>query len=84
MFKVWTEKNHDHIINYPKVNKELSLENHDTMVNEWVDDIVDDFEAFKEGLYPDYVKEELEGFKALNKGSYDFDCGDFTYYIEID
>lgn len=48
-----------------------------------VDDIVYDFESFREGEIDDYMKKEINDLKEWKSGDYSFDCGDFTYYINI-
>lgn len=83
MFKLWSEKNHEHIIRYPKVNEELDFAYSGKIIEKLVDDVIYDYESYREGEIDEYIRKEIDDLQQWKVGEYSFDCGDFTYYINI-
>ena len=79
------KKNFDHIVG--QEFKDVYGEYEEALAKTRIGEIVDEYEAhlgingFE--LTDQDKMNDIEAVTYLHEGTYDFDCGDFTYYIEI-
>ena len=85
MVEIEYRKNHEGIIG--KEWTEVYGEYEERFANEHIQEIVEEYEANINagGLELDDQDKmnDIEAVMNLKDGEYDFDCGDFTYYINI-
>lgn len=84
MIKIEKKNNHEHIIG-EEFEREYTVEELEGAKSE-IEACINDFTDFinlNGNELEDWEQEEVDNLESLKDGSYDLNCGDYTYYIEV-
>lgn len=83
MFTIELKRNHDHV-SAAEFKKTYEVEYHKDLIKNEINKAVTEYGTYCEGYLDDFILNDINNLKQLVKGSYSLNCGDYTYWIEID